>query len=222
MICLPEDWQKFLNNKQLKKRLLSIKRILGKEIKEGKTIFPNSRNIFRSLELIAPEKVKVVIIGQDPYHNFNQANGLAFAVSKDEPFPPSLKNIFLEMEKDLNKKISCNGDFEKIAKQGVLFLNSFLTVEAHKPGSHKDIGWEVITDLIITSLSKQKNIAFILWGNFAKNKKILIDPKHNLVLTSSHPSPFSANISFFGSRPFSKCNSYLNSVGKDPINWALD
>ena len=116
----------------------------------------------------------------------------------------------------------CNGDFEKIAKQGVLFLNSFLTVEAHKPGSHKDIGWEVITDLIITSLSKQKNIAFILWGNFAKNKKILIDLKHNLVLTSSHPSPFSANISFFGSRPFSKCNSYLNSVGKDPINWALD
>ena len=222
MICLPEDWQKFLNNRQLKKRLLSIQRILEKEIKEGKTIFPNSRNIFRSLELIAPEKVKVVIIGQDPYHNFNQANGLAFSVSKDQPFPPSLKNIFLEMEKDLNKKISCNGDFEKIAKQGVLFLNSFLTVEAHKPGSHKDIGWEVITDSIITSLSKQKNIAFILWGNFAKNKKILIDPKHNLVLTSSHPSPFSANISFFGSRPFSKCNSYLNSVGKDPINWALD
>ena len=222
MICLPEDWQKFLNNRQLKKRLLSIQRILEKEIKEGKTIFPNSRNIFRSLELIAPEKVKVVIIGQDPYHNFNQANGLAFSVSKDQPFPPSLKNIFLEMEKDLNKKISCNGDFEKIAKQGVLFLNSFLTVEAHKPGSHKDIGWEVITDSIITSLSKQKNIAFILWGNFAKNKKILIDPKHNLVLTSSHPSPFSANISFFGSRPFSKCNSYLNSVGKDPIDWALD
>lgn len=222
MICLPEDWQKFLNNRQLKKRLLSIQRILEKEIKEGKTIFPNSRNIFRSLELIAPEKVKVVIIGQDPYHNFNQANGLAFSVSKDQPFPPSLKNIFLEMEKDLNKKISCNGDFEKIAKQGVLFLNSFLTVEAHKPGSHKDIGWEVITDSIITSLSKQKNIAFILWGNFAKNKKILIDLKHNLVLTSSHPSPFSANISFFGSRPFSKCNSYLNSVGKDPINWALD
>ena len=222
MICLPEDWQEFLNNRQLKKRLLSIKLILEKEIKEGKTIFPNSRNIFRSLELIAPKKVKVVIIGQDPYHNFNQANGLAFSVSNDQPFPPSLKNIFLEMEKDLNKKISCNGDFEKIAKQGVLFLNSFLTVEAHKPGSHKDIGWEVITDSIITSLSKQKNIAFILWGNFAKNKKILIDLKHNLVLTSSHPSPFSANISFFGSRPFSKCNSYLNSVGKDPIDWTLD
>ena len=126
------------------------------------------------------------------------------------------------MRNDLKKNINCDGNFEEIAKQGVLFLNSILTVEAHKPGSHKDIGWEKVTDLIIASLSNQKNIVFILWGNFAKNKENLIDQKNNLVITSSHPSPFSANISFFGSKPFSKCNSYLNSVGKDSINWSLD
>ena len=123
---------------------------------------------------------------------------------------------------DLKKDINCDGNFEEIAKQGVLFLNSILTVEAHKPGSHKDIGWEKLTDLIIASLSDQNDIAFILWGNFAKNKEHLIDQDHNLVITSSHPSPFSANISFFGSKPFSKCNLYLNSVGKNSINWTLD
>ena len=126
------------------------------------------------------------------------------------------------MRDDLKKDINCDGNFEEIAKQGVLFLNSILTVEAHKPGSHKDIGWEKLTDLIIASLSDQNDIAFILWGNFAKNKEHLIDQDHNLVITSSHPSPFSANISFFGSKPFSKCNLYLNSVGKNSINWTLD
>ena len=219
---LPEEWQNFLNHDLLEECLLSIQRKLEKEIKEGKTIFPATENIFKSLELVIPERVKVVIIGQDPYHNFNQANGLAFSVSRNQPLPPSLKNIFIEMRNDLKKNINCDGNFEEIAKQGVLFLNSILTVEAHKPGSHKDIGWEKVTDLIIASLSNQKNIVFILWGNFAKNKENLIDQKNNLVITSSHPSPFSANISFFGSKPFSKCNSYLNSVGKDSINWSLD
>ena len=222
MFHLPKKWQNFLNEGSLEERLLSIQSKLEKEINEGKIIFPSSENIFKSLELVAPENVKVVIIGQDPYHNFNQANGLAFSVSRNQPLPPSLKNIFIEMGNDLKKDINCDGNFEEIAKQGVLFLNSILTVEAHKPGSHKDIGWEKLTDSIIASLSDQNDIAFILWGNFAKNKENLIDQDHNLVITSSHPSPFSANISFFGSKPFSKCNLYLNSVGKNSINWTLD
>ena len=222
MFHLPKKWQIFLNEGSLEECLLSIQSKLEKEINEGKIIFPSPENIFKSLELVAPENVKVVIIGQDPYHNFNQANGLAFSVSRNQPLPPSLKNIFIEMSNDLRKDINCDGNFEEIAKQGVLFLNSILTVEAHKPGSHKDIGWERLTDLIIASLSDRNDIAFILWGNFAKNKKNLIDQDHNLVLASSHPSPFSANISFFGSKPFSKCNLYLNSVGKNSINWTLD
>ena len=222
MFHLPKKWQNFLNVGSLEECLLSIQSKLEKEINEGKIIFPASENIFKSLELVAPENVKVVIIGQDPYHNFNQANGLAFSVSRNQPIPPSLRNIFIEMGNDLKKDINCDGNFEEIAKQGVLFLNSILTVEAHKPGSHKDIGWEKLTDLIIASLSDQNDIAFILWGNFAKNKEHLIDQDHNLVITSSHPSPFSANISFFGSKPFSKCNLYLNSVGKNSINWTLD
>ena len=222
MFHLPKKWQNFLNEGSLEECLLSIQSKLEKEFNEGKIIFPSSENIFKSLELVAPENVKVVIIGQDPYHNFNQANGLAFSVSRNQPLPPSLKNIFIEMGNDLKKDINCDGNFEEIAKQGVLFLNSILTVEAHKPGSHKDIGWEKLTDSIIASLSDQNDIAFILWGNFAKNKEHLIDQDHNLVITSSHPSPFSANISFFGSKPFSKCNLYLNSVGKNSINWTLD
>ena len=222
MFHLPKKWQNFLNEGSLEECLLSIQSKLEKEFTEGKIIFPSSENIFKSLELVAPENVKVVIIGQDPYHNFNQANGLAFSVSRNQPLPPSLKNIFIEMGNDLKKDINCDGNFEEIAKQGVLFLNSILTVEAHKPGSHKDIGWEKLTDSIIASLSDQNDIAFILWGNFAKNKEHLIDQDHNLVITSSHPSPFSANISFFGSKPFSKCNLYLNSVGKNSINWTLD
>ena len=222
MFYLPKKWKNFLNEGSLEECLLSIQSKLEKEFNEGKIIFPSSENIFKSLELVDPENVKVVIIGQDPYHNFNQANGLAFSVSRNQPLPPSLKNIFIEMGNDLKKDINCDGNFEEIAKQGVLFLNSILTVEAHKPGSHKDIGWEKLTDLIIASLSDQNDIAFILWGNFAKNKEHLIDQDHNLVITSSHPSPFSANISFFGSKPFSKCNLYLNSVGKNSINWTLD
>ena len=222
MFYLPKKWKNFLNEGSLEECLLSIHSKLEKEFNEGKIIFPSSENIFKSLELVAPENVKVVIIGQDPYHNFNQANGLAFSVSRNQPLPPSLKNIFIEMRDDLKKDINCDGNFEEIAKQGVLFLNSILTVEAHKPGSHKDIGWEKLTDSIIASLSDQNDIAFILWGNFAKNKEHLIDQDHNLVITSSHPSPFSANISFFGSKPFSKCNLYLNSVGKNSINWTLD
>ena len=218
---LPKNWLGFLKNHDLKKQLLSIEARLEEEIKLGKIIFPKRENIFRSLQLVQPDEVKVVILGQDPYHNFNQADGLAFSVSNFQSLPPSLINIFIEIENDLNIKIEKKGDLENIAKQGVLLLNSILTVEKNNPGSHKNIGWEKLTDIIISSLSLIGNIVFILWGNFAKKKSNLIDNNINLVINSSHPSPFSAHKGFFGSKPFSKCNDYLISKGKEPIKWNL-
>ena len=217
----PKNWLSFLKNHDLKKQLLSIETRLEEEIKLGKIIFPRRENIFRSLQLVQPDEVKVVILGQDPYHNFNQADGLAFSVSNFQSLPPSLINIFIEIENDLNIKIQKKGDLENIAKQGVLLLNSILTVEKNNPGSHKNIGWEKLTDIIISSLSLIGNIVFILWGNFAKKKSNLIDNNINLVINSSHPSPFSAHKGFFGSKPFSKCNDYLISKGKEPIKWNL-
>ena len=217
----PKNWLSFLKNHDLKKQLLSIEARLEEEIKLGKIIFPKRENIFRSLQLVQPYEVKVVILGQDPYHNFNQADGLAFSVSNFQSLPPSLINIFTEIENDLNIKIEKKGDLENIAKQGVLLLNSILTVEKNNPGSHKNIGWEKLTDIIISSLSLMGNIVFILWGNFAKKKSNLIDNNINLVINSSHPSPFSAHKGFFGSKPFSKCNDYLISKGKEPIKWNL-
>lgn len=218
---LPKNWLSFLKDHDLKKQLLSIEARLEEEIKLGKIIFPKRENIFRSLQLVQPDEVKVVILGQDPYHNFNQADGLAFSVSNFQSLPPSLRNIFIEIENDLNIKIEKKGDLENIAKQGVLLLNSILTVEKNNPGSHKNIGWEKLTDIIISSLSLIGNIVFILWGNFAKKKSNLIDNNINLVINSSHPSPFSAHKGFFGSKPFSKCNDYLISKGKEPIKWNL-
>ena len=217
----PKNWLSFLKNHDLKKQLLSIEARLEEEIKLGKIIFPKRENIFRSLQLVQPDEVKVVILGQDPYHNFNQADGLAFSVSNCQSLPPSLINIFIEIENDLNIKIEKKGDLGDIAKQGVLLLNSILTVEKNNPGSHKNVGWEKLTDIIISSLSVMGNIVFILWGNFAKKKSNLIDNNINLVINSSHPSPFSAYKGFFGSKPFSKCNDYLISKGKEPIEWNL-
>ena len=218
---LQKNWLSFLKNHDLKKQLLSIEARLEEEIKLGKIIFPKRENIFRSLQLVQPDEVKVVILGQDPYHNFNQADGLAFSVSNFQSLPPSLINIFIEIENDLNIKIQKKGDLENIAKQGVLLLNSILTVEKNNPGSHKNIGWEKLTDIIISALSLMGNIVFILWGNFAKKKSNLIDNNINLVINSSHPSPFSAHKGFFGSKPFSKCNDYLVKNGKGPIKWDL-
>ena len=217
----PKNWLSFLKNHDLKKQLLSIEARLEEEIKLGKIIFPKREIIFRSLQLVQPDEVKVVILGQDPYHNFNQADGLAFSVSNCQSLPPSLINIFIEIENDLNIKIEKKGDLGDIAKQGVLLLNSILTVEKNNPGSHKNVGWEKLTDIIISSLSVMGNIVFILWGNFAKKKSNLIDNNINLVINSSHPSPFSAHKGFFGSKPFSKCNDYLIKKGKGPIKWDL-
>ena len=181
--------------------------------------FPPKDQIFRAIELTPFDKVKVVIIGQDPYHNDNQANGLCFSVSDKVKAPPSLKNIFKELEDDLGIKKTSN-ELEMWAKQGVLLLNATLTVRAHEANSHKDLGWEKFTDFIIKEISdKKENVVFVLWGAFAQKKAGLIDASKHFVIQSAHPSPFSVHKGFFGSRPFSKINQFLEEKGKEPINW---
>ena len=181
--------------------------------------FPPKDQIFRAIELTPFEEVKVVIIGQDPYHNDNQANGLCFSVSDKVTAPPSLKNIFKELEDDLGIKKTSN-ELEMWAKQGVLLLNATLTVRAHEANSHKDLGWEQFTDFIIKEISdKKENVVFVLWGAFAQKKAGLIDTSKHFIIQSAHPSPFSVHKGFFGSRPFSKINQFLEEKGKEPINW---
>ena len=181
--------------------------------------FPPKDQIFRAIELTPFEEVKVVIIGQDPYHNDNQANGLCFSVSDKVKAPPSLKNIFKELEDDLGIKKTSN-ELEMWAKQGVLLLNATLTVRAHEANSHKDLGWGQFTDFIIKEISdKKENVVFVLWGAFAQKKAGLIDTKKHFIIQSVHPSPLSARKGFFGSRPFSKINQFLEERGKEPINW---
>ena len=181
--------------------------------------FPPKNQIFRAIELTPFEEVKVVIIGQDPYHNDNQANGLCFSVSDKVKAPPSLKNIFKELEDDLGIKKTSN-ELEMWAKQGVLLLNATLTVRAHEANSHKDLGWEQFTDFIIKEISdKKENVVFVLWGAFAQKKAGLIDASKHFIIQSAHPSPFSVHKGFFGSRPFSKINQFLEEKGKELINW---
>lgn len=188
-----------------------------------KTIFPPKNYIFNALKLTPYKNVKVVIVGQDPYHGEHEAHGLSFSVQKGVKVPPSLQNIYKELETDLGiKKRDC-GDLTGWAEQGVLLLNSVLTVVKDTPASHRNLGWERLTDYIIKVLNeKEEPVVFILWGNFAKAKQTLItNPKH-LVLTSAHPSPFSANYGFFGSKPFSKTNEFLKQNNILPINWDLN
>lgn len=196
--------------------------------KELEQVFPPKEEIFAAFDL-PPEQVKCVIIGQDPYHGKNQANGLAFSVSKKVSIPPSLSNIFKELSEDLNIPYPKTGDLSSWKNNGVLLLNSVLTVEEKKPGSHKEKGWEIFTNLIIKCLSKYKdNVVFMLWGNFAKEKIIFIDQDKHCVLTSTHPSPHSffgnanPNVqSFYKSRPFSKANNFLKEMGIQEIDWRL-
>ena len=185
-----------------------------------KTIFPPKNYIFNALKLTSYKDVKVVIVGQDPYHGVNEAHGLSFSVQKGVKVPPSLKNIYKELYDDLGVKPCDNGDLTRWAKQGVLLLNSVLTVEKDKPASHKNLGWERLTDYIIKLLdNKEDPVVFILWGNFAKSKSSLITNHKHLVITSPHPSPFSARYGFFGSKPFSKTNDFLIKNHLKPINW---
>lgn len=184
-----------------------------------KTVYPPAKNIFRAFDLCPFEKTKVVILGQDPYHGPDQANGLCFAVNEGIGLPPSLKNIYKEIKNDLGITPYDSGDLSRWASQGVLMLNSVLTVLADSPASHKDMGWEQFTDAVVESLNtKKKNIVYMLWGKYAQAKGSVIDRENNLVLTSGHPSPFSATL-FFGNHHFSSCNRYLEKHGKSPIDW---
>lgn len=191
---------------------------------EKTTVYPPKNEIFTIFKKLAPNDVKVVILGQDPYHGENQANGMSFSVKKGVTIPPSLRNIYLELNSDLNIPIANHGDLTSWVNQGVFLLNATLTVESGKPNSHKDIGWQKFTDSVIQKISmlKQPKV-FVFWGNFAISKKDLIEKKdNNLIITSPHPSPFSANRGFFGSRPFSKINEFLEKNGEKAINWSIE
>lgn len=184
------------------------------------TIYPPARQIFRAFDLCKFENTKVVILGQDPYHGAKQANGLSFSVNPEVAIPPSLVNIFKEIKDDLGQPMPTNGDLTRWAQQGVLLLNATLTVRAGQPGSHQHKGWEHFTDTVISMLSYNKqNLVFLLWGNYARQKEILIDTQKHLVLKSPHPSPYSADKGFFGNHHFSKTNDYLVAHGLAPIAW---
>ena len=216
------NWDIILNEEYNKEYFKNIVTFINKSYKE-KTIFPPKARILSALNITDYNDVKVVILGQDPYHGVGEANGLAFSVSEGIKIPPSLQNIYKELNSDLGIEIPKTGNLESWAKEGVLLLNTVLTVEKDKPASHKNIGWELFTDSIIKKLNeKNEPIVFILWGNFAKSKKSLItNPKH-LILDSSHPSPFSCHYGFFGSKPFSKTNDFLRKNNIKEINWTIN
>ena len=215
------DWDEKLNiieNSEGFKKFLAI----INEKYENSTVFPPKNYIFNALKLTSFKNTKVVIVGQDPYHGIGEAHGLSFSVQKGIKIPPSLQNIYKELYNDLGIPPHFDGDLTKWANEGVLLLNAVLTVEKDKPASHRKIGWELLTDYIIKVLNqKEEPVVFILWGNFAKEKKELITNSKHLVLTSTHPSPFSANNGFFGSKPFSKTNDFLLKNNIKPIDWKL-
>ena len=197
-----------------------LRDFLVKEKNKSKVIYPPSKKTFSSLNLSPLDTIKVVIIGQDPYHGEGQANGLAFAVEQGIDIPPSLRNIYKEIELDLGKVSPNHGDLTFLAKQGVLLLNSVLTVEKGNPSSHSGKGWEKFTNKIISILNTKDDLVFMLWGNYAQKKGSIIDIKKHRVLRAPHPSPLSANRGFFGCKHFSKANEFLVLKGKSPIEWA--
>lgn len=215
------EWRKALQGEFEKPYFVELCSFIDKEREAGVTIYPKDSEVFRALDLCPPQNVKVVILGQDPYHGEGQATGLSFSVPNDVKAPPSLKNILKELTSDLGILTSGATDLSTWEKQGVLLLNSILTVRAHEPGSHKNIGWGQFTDYVISYLSANySGIVFLLWGNYAQGKAPLIDTSKHLILKAAHPSPL-ARGAFFGSRPFSQANAFLESIGKSPIDWSL-
>ena len=215
------DWEDLLADELQKDYYLELRKFLISEYKTKK-IFPDMFDIFNALHFTSYADTKVVILGQDPYHEPNQAHGLSFSVLPNVPPPPSLQNIFKELQTDLGCKIPNNGCLKFWAEQGVLLLNTVLTVRAHSANSHRGHGWEIFTDKIISLLNdREKPIAFILWGRPAREKKSMITNPQHFIVESAHPSPLSASKGFFGSRPFSKVNNFLISVGESPIDWQL-
>ena len=218
-VKIEESWKQELSDEWSKDYFVRLTNFVRNEY-ATKQIFPPGRQIFAAFNATPFNEVKVVILGQDPYHDVGQANGLCFSVNDGIQFPPSLRNIFQEIHNDVGSPIPQSGDLTRWAKQGVLLLNATLTVEAHKAASHQRQGWEQFTDEVISHLSLHRdNLVFILWGSYAKSKRSLINPNKHLILTSVHPSPLSAYRGFFGNKHFSKANNYLVEHGKTPIVW---
>lgn len=222
-IILENSWKEKLLEEFNKDYMRSLSEFLRSEKLKNKIIFPPGNKIFNAFNLTKFEDVKVVILGQDPYHGHNQAHGLSFSVEEGIRPPPSLKNIFKELESDMGIKQPEHGNLERWCNEGVLLLNSILTVEKSKPASHANMGWEQFTNKILSILNDLKrNVVFILWGKKAQEKGHFLDKNRHLILKSAHPSPYSANNGFLGSRPFSKTNHYLNSNNIKEIDWDLN
>ena len=214
-----ETWLELLKPEFEKPYMQNLRKFLIQEKRKKKRIYPSSKKTFRALKLTGVDDVKVVILGQDPYHGRNQANGLAFSVEKGLQIPPSLKNIYKEIKEDLGMEPPKHGDLSFLAEQGVLLLNSVLTVNHGDPASHANHGWEEFTDKIIEILDHKKHIVFMLWGGYAQKKGFKIRKESHCILMASHPSPLSAHRGFFGCRHFSKANEYLKLNGQIPIKW---
>ena len=221
MEIFKNDWGQYLKEEMAQPYYRQLRQFLIEEY-STKQVYPDMYSIFNALHYTSYADTKVLILGQDPYHEPGQAHGLSFSVQPNVPPPPSLVNIFKELETDLGCTMPNNGCLEPWARQGVLLLNTVLTVQAHRANSHRDKGWEIFTDKIISLLNqREKPVAFILWGSPARRKKAMITNPQHFIVESPHPSPLSAYRGFFGSRPFSKVNKFLESVGEEPINWQL-
>lgn len=218
-VKIHESWREVLKDEFEKPYFYEIKSFLKNEITEGKILYPPGKLIFNAFDSTPFDEIKAVIIGQDPYHNPGEAMGLCFSVPKGIRIPPSLKNIYKEIQRDVMVPIPDHGDLSYWASQGVFLLNAMMSVEKNKPGSHKKVGWQQFTDAVISKISELKEgVVFLLWGNFAKNKKTLIDTEKHYVLEAAHPSPLAGG-AFFGCKHFSKTNQLLMHLGKDPIDW---
>ena len=221
-VNIDPSWKKVLSHEFVQPYFSDIKQFILTEKQKGKRVYPPGSQIFNAFNLTPFDKVKVVILGQDPYHGPGQAHGLSFSVPQGIAQPPSLVNIFKELKSDLNIDPPAHGNLESWAKQGVLLLNAVLTVNDSEAASHKNAGWEKYTDAVIKTVSDSKeHVVFILWGRFAQNKESLIDTKQHCVIKSAHPSPLSAHAGFLGSKPFSKTNAYLLEHGIKEIDWKL-
>lgn len=222
MVNIGNDWDNILKGEFDKEYYLKLREFLKREYKTQQ-IFPNMYDIFNALKYTSYSDTKVVILGQDPYHDDGQAHGLSFSVQPGIKTPPSLVNIYKEIEDEYGYKIPNNGVLIPWAKQGVLLLNTVLTVRAHQPNSHKGMGWEIFTDTVISHLSEREDpVIFMLWGSNARSKKSIIDKSKNYILESPHPSPLSAYRGFFGSGQFKRANDILESIGKEKINWKIE
>ncbi len=218
-VRIAEDWKAILKDEFSKPYFEELVSFVKEEYATTE-VFPAGRNIFRAFDKCPFDKLKVVIIGQDPYHGEGQANGLCFSVNEGTPFPPSLKNIFKEVCDDIGTPIPTSGELDRWAEQGVLLLNAVLTVRAHNAASHAGRGWEIFTDAVVKAIAERKQgIVYMLWGSYAQRKGAIANPKQNLILHAVHPSPLSAYRGFFGCKHFSQANNYLISLGKEPIKW---